>query len=69
MVTELKGHEQTITSAKIINSDSLIASCSNDSTVKLWDFKTHGSFENYKFTNYEKTFRLFTFFSQFLSFD
>ncbi len=42
MIKELNGHEQTVTSAKIINSDKLIASCSNDSTVKLWDFKTHG---------------------------
>ncbi len=42
MVAELTGHEQTVTSAKIIDSDRFIASCSNDATVKLWDFKTHG---------------------------
>ncbi len=45
MIKELTGHEQTVTSAKIINSDRLIASCSNDSTVKLWDFKTYGLYK------------------------
>ncbi|CAF1025238.1 unnamed protein product, partial [Brachionus calyciflorus] len=41
IVKELFGHEQTVTCAKIINNDSQIVSCSNDSTVRLWDFKNH----------------------------
>ena len=40
MLKELFGHEQTVTSAKLINHDSQIVSCSNDSTVRIWDFKT-----------------------------
>ena len=44
MVGELFGHEQTVTSAKIIQNGSFIASCGNDSTVRLWDYKTLSSF-------------------------
>ncbi|RNA38955.1 transcriptional repressor [Brachionus plicatilis] len=39
MMAELYGHEQTVTDANIINNDSQIVSCSNDSTVRLWDVK------------------------------
>ena len=35
----LNGHIQTVTSAKFISSDNYIVSCSNDSTVCLWDCK------------------------------
>jgi WD40 repeat protein len=35
----LNGHIQTVTSAKFVSSDNYIVSCSNDSTVCLWDFK------------------------------
>lgn len=43
ILKELFGHEQTVTCAKAIHSDKFIASCSNDSTVRLWDFKTLGN--------------------------
>lgn len=39
MLVEMFGHEQTVTSAKIIHNDSFVVSCSNDSTVRLWNFK------------------------------
>lgn len=39
ILSELIGHEQTVTSAKIINNDKFIISCSNDGTVRLWDLK------------------------------
>lgn len=40
MMAELYGHEQTVTDANILKNDSQIVSCSNDSTVRLWDMKT-----------------------------
>jgi WD40 repeat protein len=43
MLAEMYGHEQTVTNAKILAGDALVASCSNDSTVRLWDLKTHSN--------------------------
>ena len=40
MLAELYGHEQTVTHARLIQNDRFIASCSSDSTVKIWDFKS-----------------------------
>ncbi len=37
IVNEFFGHEQTVSCAKLIQSDKYIASCSHDSTVRLWD--------------------------------
>ncbi len=42
MLSELTGHEQTVTNARIFNSDKYIISSSNDSTVRLWDLKKLG---------------------------
>lgn len=47
ILAELAGHEQTVTNARIINNDKYILSCSNDSTVRLWDLKKLGKFINY----------------------
>ena len=42
ILSELTGHEQTVTCAKIINYDKFIISSSNDGTVRLWDLKKLG---------------------------
>jgi hypothetical protein len=47
MLNELKSHVQTATSAKFIRSDEYIVSCSNDSSVCLWDFKKQSLVENF----------------------
>jgi WD40 repeat protein len=51
MLAEMYGHEQTVTNARIVAGDAYVASCSNDSTVRLWDFKTHSEF----FVNYKNS--------------
>jgi WD40 repeat protein len=47
MLAELYGHHQTVTHARLIYEDRFIASCSNDSTVKIWDFKAASRFKRY----------------------
>ena len=42
ILSELTGHEQTVSNARIINNDKYVLSCSNDSTVRLWDLKKLG---------------------------
>lgn len=47
VLTDLRGHVQTVTSAKFIKSNQYIVSCSNDSTVCLWDFNKQAMIENF----------------------
>lgn len=41
-IASLKNHVQTVTSARYLQSDKFIVSCSNDSTVCLWDSRNFG---------------------------
>lgn len=47
VLANFSNHVQTVTDAKFIQSDKYIVSCSNDSTVCLWDFKNQNLIENF----------------------
>lgn len=60
LIHEFLGHEQTVSCAKFIQSSKLIASCSHDSTVCLWDVATLSKLSNFS-KNFLSYFNLFFF--------